>query len=154
MGIQCVGVSKCQSEDSFVCFGAKPTQRACARDFLRDRTREGRFQGRTDQSTGESSRQKSGEADGRTNVVGQREKISQHSWWLRENFARIHARDSSQNARKVSQTSPFLRLELTQFRICSLFFHHLGCVLCVRKEMWNIPGRKWEKPLDDRGGNE
>ena len=41
-----VGVGKYPSEDSFVCFGAKPTQRACARDFLRDRkrTREGRPQ--------------------------------------------------------------------------------------------------------------
>ena len=32
-----VGVSERQSEDSFVCFVAKPTQRACVRDFLRDR---------------------------------------------------------------------------------------------------------------------
>ena len=37
----------CQLENPFVCFGAKPTQRACAGDFPRDRkrTREGRFQG-------------------------------------------------------------------------------------------------------------
>ena len=36
-------------------------------------------------------------------------------------------------------TSPFLRLELTQARAYSfvLFFHPLGCVLCVRKEMCN-----------------
>ena len=39
LGIRGVGVGKCQSEDSFVCFGAKPTQRACARDFPRDRKR-------------------------------------------------------------------------------------------------------------------
>ena len=32
-----VGMCECQSEDSFVCFDAKPTLRACARDFLRDR---------------------------------------------------------------------------------------------------------------------
>ena len=32
-----VGVGECQSEDSFVCFGAKPSQRAGARDLLRDR---------------------------------------------------------------------------------------------------------------------
>ena len=39
-----VGVDLCQSEDHFVCFGVKPTQRACARDYLRDRkrTREGK----------------------------------------------------------------------------------------------------------------
>ena len=36
LGIRSVGVEVCQSEDSFVCFGAKPTQRACVRDFLRD----------------------------------------------------------------------------------------------------------------------
>ena len=27
LGIRCVGEVKCQSEDSFVCFGEKPTQR-------------------------------------------------------------------------------------------------------------------------------
>ena len=32
-----VGVNECQSEDCFVCFGTKPTQRAGARDFPRDR---------------------------------------------------------------------------------------------------------------------
>ena len=41
----------------FVCFGAKPTQKACARDLPRDRkrTKEGRSQG---QSAGESSQEK------------------------------------------------------------------------------------------------
>ena len=34
---------ECQSENPFVCFGAKPTQKYCARDLPRDgRTREGR----------------------------------------------------------------------------------------------------------------
>ena len=32
-----VGVVEHQSEDSFVYFGAKPTQRACVGDFPRDR---------------------------------------------------------------------------------------------------------------------
>ena len=31
------GMGECQSEDSFVCFGAKPTQKACTRGFLRER---------------------------------------------------------------------------------------------------------------------
>ena len=35
-GIRCLGVGECQSEDPFVCFGAKPTQRACAQDTPRD----------------------------------------------------------------------------------------------------------------------
>ena len=48
LGIRCVGVGECQSEDPFVCFGVKPTQRACARDLPLDRkkTRKGRFQNR------------------------------------------------------------------------------------------------------------
>ena len=51
----------------------------------------------------------------------------------------------------MSYISPFLRLGLTKsVFVCSLFFHPLGCVLCVRKQMWNIPDRTWEKPLDDQ----
>ena len=34
MGIHSVGVGERQSLDSFVCFCAKPTQRACARGLL------------------------------------------------------------------------------------------------------------------------
>ena len=53
-----VGVGECQSEDSFVYFGAKPTQRPCMQDFLWDRkkTKKGNIPG---QSTGESSQQQS-----------------------------------------------------------------------------------------------
>ena len=39
---------------------------------------------------------------------------------------------------KESQTYPFLRLEQTQVRVCSLFFHPIGyvcCVLCVHTEI-------------------
>ena len=48
-----VGVGECQSEDSFVCFGTKPTQRVCARDFLCDRkkTRKSKVVNRRKQST-------------------------------------------------------------------------------------------------------
>ena len=34
-----------------------------------------------------------------------------------------------------------------------LFSHPIGCICCVLsvcKEMWIAPGRRWEKPLDDR----
>ena len=50
----------------------------------------------------------------------------------------------TESSTKVSQTSLLLRLELTQARFCSFvhFFHPLGCVLCVRKEMCNVPGRR------------
>ena len=53
----CGRVCGCQSENPFVCFGAKPTKRVCARDLPRDRkwTREGRSQW---QSAGESSQEK------------------------------------------------------------------------------------------------
>ena len=41
-----VGVGERKSEDSFVCFGAKPTQRVCAPGFRQDRkkTRKGKVQ--------------------------------------------------------------------------------------------------------------
>ena len=42
LGIRCVSVCGCQSENPFVCFGAKPPQRACARDLPRDQKDEGR----------------------------------------------------------------------------------------------------------------
>ena len=116
------------------------------------RTEESREQSRTGQSAGESSRQKSREADGQRKAtartcgprgrVCQRERMSQHSWWLCGNFARIHARDSQQMHRKLhkSVTNTFLlALELTQVRVvCFLFFHLLDCVccvLCIFKEM-------------------
>ena len=56
---------------------------------------------------------------------------------------------------KVSQTSLFLCLELTQVLDCLSFFifQPLSCVccaLCAGKEMWNTTGRRWEKPLEDR----
>ena len=58
-----MSVRECQSEDSFVCFGAKPTQRDSARDFLRDlkKTRKGKV---PEKSTEEGSQQKLGKGDG------------------------------------------------------------------------------------------
>ena len=93
---------------------------------------EGPRVGRIEKWTEEGSRQKRAgdRACGVRCRVGQREKMSQHSWWLWGNFARIHARDSSQSARKVSQTSPFLSLELTQVRI-SLFSFLQPSRLCM-----------------------
>ena len=50
----------------------------------------------------------------------------------------------TESSTKVSKTSPLLRLELTQARLCSfiLFFHPLRCVLWVRKKMCHAPGRR------------
>ena len=49
VGIRSVGVGERKLEDPFVCFCAKPTQRAGARDFLRDRkkTRKGKVPGQS-----------------------------------------------------------------------------------------------------------
>ena len=59
-----VGVGECKSEDSFVRFGTKPTQRA-----WREEDEEGKVPG---QSTEESSRQKSVEGDGQRKAAGKR----------------------------------------------------------------------------------
>ena len=49
LGIRCVGVGECQSEDPFVYFGVKPTQRACALDLSRDRRERGKEGSRFEQ---------------------------------------------------------------------------------------------------------
>ena len=67
-----VGVGEHQSEDSFVCFGTKPTQRACMQYFLQDRkkTRKSKVpEQRTDWSLqqsgkGNSQRQVATEVEG------------------------------------------------------------------------------------------
>ena len=136
----------CQSEDLFVCFGAKPTQKAGERDFPQDRkrTREGRSQreqkkpvNRRGQNRAVSRReQATARTCGRRGRVGQHERISLRSWWLCENFAQIHAHassaDGTENCTKVSQNSPFLRLELTQVRVCLFSFLPPSqlCMLC------------------------
>ena len=101
------------SQESFVCFGAKPTQRACARDFLRDRkkTREGKVPW---QSTEENSQEKSGEGDGQRNAAakrGVRYKMSQRSWWLHRSFARIHARESQMHRKPHESVTNLSLLE-------------------------------------------
>ena len=65
------------------------------------------------------------------------------------------AHRNTECTKSVTDTSPLLRLEQTQVCICLfvLFFHPLGCVLCVRKEMYYTPGRRWEKSLDDSDGH-
>ena len=83
--------------------------------------------------------------------------MSQCSFWLCGNSARIHARNSPQMHWKLYKSvTNFSLLALganpSPWLFVLLFFHPLGCVryvLCVHKEMWNTPGRRWEKPLDD-----
>ena len=131
----------CQSEDPSVRFGAKPTQRACARDFLRDkkRTREGR----------PHNQEKSAEE---TRGVGSREQVTASKCGpdaglatvrglvsLPGNFVRISleytlaiACRCTERCTKLSETSPFLRLELIQVHDCLFSFlpPSLLCMLC------------------------
>ena len=121
----------CGLDYPFVCFGAKPTERACA---LGSR-----------QLGPVNLEACSANLKTWVNIPGVFVGIS-----LEYTLALTHIFTESYT--KVSQTSPFLRLELIQVRVCSLFFHPLGCVcyiLCVRKEMWYTPSRRWEKPLED-----
>ena len=53
--------------------------------------------------------------------------------------------------KKCHRPPPLLRLKLTQVCVCSfvLFFFPLSCTLRICKEIWNTPGQRWEKPLDE-----
>ena len=86
---------------------------------------------RIGQSVGESSWQKSRKANGHRKAtawtcgprgrVGQRQRMSRYSWWLCGSFARFHAHRCTESYAKVSQTSPFLHLKLTQVSDCFSF---------------------------------
>ena len=73
----------CQSEDPFIYFGAKPTQRAYARDFSRDRKRKKEGRSQREQKKAESRTQ---QGRGQTRVVGRREQelgpMKQKPGWL------------------------------------------------------------------------
>ena len=170
-----VGVSANQ-RNPFVCFDPNITQRVCGRDYQRDRkrTREGRSQreqkkpvDRTGQSAGESSHQKSGEVEGwKRRLLGSLDsdvELANVRGWVSVpgGFVRISlvytfaiAHRCTESYTKVSQTSSFLRLELTQVHVCLLSFLPPSrlCMLYSMffKEIWSSPGRRWEKPLNDR----
>ena len=112
----------------------------------------GRSQSRTEESTEHGSRQKLGEADGQRKTtartcgsrgwVGQRERMSQRSWWLCENFAGIHARDSSQMHRKLGKSVINFFLLALWVRVCYLFLSILSVlyiVFCVFLKKCEIP---------------
>ena len=93
LGIRSMGVGEYQSEDSFICFGAKPTQRACTRDFLQEQKKM-RKDKVPRQSTEDRSLQQSGKGDGQREAaaeegagifgprsqVTQCERMCQRSW--------------------------------------------------------------------------
>ena len=78
-------------------------------------------------------------------------------------FARVHARVSSQNAQKMSQTSPFLTLGANPspcLFVCLFFSSILSVVFCIsvknvryprsemRKTTWWITGHEWFKEAE------
>ena len=147
------------SEDPFVYFGAKPTQRACARDLPQDRKRTN--EGRSERETEGDNRQE--RAVKRRSVKeweqGREETSLQKSerrllrpvdqqmpgWPTREDksvllvawgsFARVHARVSPQKHRMHQSVNDFSLLPLgtnpNPWFFVFLFFHPLGCVFCV-----------------------
>ena len=120
VSIHCIGVGERPSEDSFVSFGAKTTQRACTRDFLRDRENTKKRQGpRAEQKGVIDNQQKA--------TVSERRLLKEELWpvateamsanargWVSVPgssvgiFFLVHARDSTeaQNARKVPKLLP------------------------------------------------
>ena len=115
-----VGVGMCQSEDPFVCFGAKPTQRSCARDYLWDRrrTRESSVQeqdrteqNRRNQSAEQDSRQKRAgvRTCGLRRRIGQREKMSAFLvalWEFRSNTRSCEPTDTQKATLKCHKPLP------------------------------------------------
>ena len=116
-----VGVSERQSEDSFVCFGVKPTQRAWARDFQRDRkkTRKSKVQ--------EQSRK----SDSQGKWPSERGWVSVPDSCVGISFGYTLARATE--CQKSAKISPFLRLGLTQVRAC-LFFLPLSLMYVISVE--------------------
>ena len=111
-----VGIGECQS-DSFICFGAKTTQRAWSRDLLRDqkKTWEGKVQG---QSTEEDRREESsqqkrtvkrreqdlGPVDSEAGLASVRGWVSVPGSCVGIFEYTLVTDTEAQNARKVSQT--------------------------------------------------
>ena len=130
-----VGVGKCQSEDSFVCFGAKATQD-------RKRMREERSESqqkwtgqRTDQLTEKGSRQKRAGAI----TCGLRSGLANVRGWVSIPYGFVEisleymltlAHRCTESYAKMSQTSPFLRLELTQVCLFSFLPPSRLYILC------------------------
>ena len=105
-----------------------------------DKERQGtRAENRRRQSTEESSQQKSGRA-----TVNERwhEMMGLRSWRLCRNFTIAIAHRGTESYIKVSQTFPFLRLQLTQVRDCLFFFSSTLTVVyvvsCVFVKKWEI----------------
>ena len=126
---------------SLVCFGAKPTQRACARDFPRDRkrTREGRSQSGTEKTSRQNREigrreQEQGPVDSEVGLANVRGWVSVPGGFvgISLEYTLVLALRCTESYTKLSQTSPFLRLELTQVRVYLFTFLPPSrlCMLC------------------------
>ena len=129
----------CQSKDPFVCFGAKPTQRACARDLPRDRKK-----------TREKRRNQTTE-----------ERMIQCSWWLCGNFARIHTRASPQIHRKLRKSVTIFSLLVLRanpnpclFILFSSTLSGVYVVFCVSVKKCEIPWPEMRKTTRRSNGHE
>ena len=120
MGGICFCGCGCQLEDPFVCFGAKPTQRSCTRDFPRDwKNIEGIQQKRAEQKkpvdrAGQSREHDSQQERAGVRACGLRVRFTNMKEWVRSpgwlcgNFARIHARDSLQKRKSLGKCHKLL----------------------------------------------
>ena len=129
-----------------LCFGTKPTQRTCARDFPRDRkrTREGKVPESTEQRRTEQNSQQNravGRREQKLRPVNSEAGLANVRRWvsvpggfvgisLEYTLAIVHR--CTQSYAKVSQTFPFLRLELTQVHVYLFSFLPPSqlCMLC------------------------
>ena len=154
-----VGVGTCQSEDSFVCFGRKPTRRACARDFprhqKRTRERSSRDVGRTEETKAVNRREQELGQWNQARLANARKWVSIPSGFvgISLDYTLALAHRSTKCEESVTNFS-FLALgaKPSPWLFVLLFFHTLGwecCGLCIRKEMWNTPGRRCGKWLDN-----
>ena len=143
-----VVVGECYSEYSFVCFGAKPTERGLAREISYESGRgreKARYQGRTEESSQQKkavdrSREKPTVRERRVlGRVDPEAEMANVSRWvsipggcvgISLEYTLAIAHRCSENYTKVSQTSPFLCLELTQVRVCSFFSPSRLSMLC------------------------
>ena len=146
----------CQSEDPFVCFGIKPTQRACAPPD-RKRTREERSQSRQEKEAEQRSWQNRGSQQSREErwmlePVDSEAGLANMRGWvsipggfvgISLEYTLTLAHRCTESHAKVSQTSPFLHLELTQVRLFVLFSSTLSVVYvvlcCVSVKKCEIP---------------
>ena len=158
-----VSMGECQSEDSFVCFGEKPTQKGLRTRFPTRSEDDKKNQGprAVNRSRGKAmvrerrllseewgpvnSEAKSANVRGWVSVLDGCVGIS---LWYTLAIAYRKTAESVKNvfllALGANPSPSFLVL---------LFFHPLGCaccVLCACKAMWNAPSRRRQKPLDDR----